>query len=298
MTGLTPQQALEMFLLDIQSRNLSSRTAEYYQTNLRWFFAWLESNGGLPATLDAITATHIRNYLNALRERKKPSSIHAAARAIKAYFGFCVRDELLAVSPMAKVKMPKVPSVILPSFTPDEVTAVLKECKTVRDRTICYVLLDSGVRASELVNLRSADVNLLTGEVKVRLGKGGKDRLTFVGAATRKHLLKYFASGRGKPEPEEFIFLDLHNKEPLQVNGLIQMMRKLRLSSGVKICSCHTFRRTFAITMLRNGTDVYTLQRLMGHEDLDVLKRYLRIIDSDVLAAAQRGSVVDNMRLK
>jgi site-specific recombinase XerD len=135
-----------------------------------------------------------------------------------------------------------------------------------------------------------------TGGVTVRQGKGRKDRVTFVGARTRKQVLRYFTlECGGKPKPEAPLFTSQRGGGRLAVATLRQLTRRLRAATGVKNCKCHAFRRTMAIQSLRNGMNVYVLAKMLGHDGIDVLRYYLDILQDDVKAAAKSFGVVDNL---
>lgn len=125
--------------------------------------------------------------------------------------------------------MPDVDDDILPAFSADDIRALWAAAKTLMEKAVMLFLLDTGVRAFELLALNGGDVDLASGEVLVRKGKGKK--------------------GRGYA------------------------------------CTCHMFRRTFALESLRSGMNVFILQRLMGHKDLQVLLRYLALVENDLKAA-------------
>lgn len=156
--------------------------------------------------LDTLTPHHIRRYLVDARKRDLSSQYqNNLARAIRAWLNYCVRDGLLEKSPMSTVKMPKIQNKILSAYTDDEVAAILDSCETTRDTALILFLLDSGVRASELIALNVGDVDLPSGTVKIEDGKGQKGRVTHIGAKTRKAVLRYILE-RGKPGNDEPLF--------------------------------------------------------------------------------------------
>ena len=159
---------------------------------------------------------------------------------------------------------------------------------------MCLFLLDSGVRAGELVALAVDDVNIDTGEVWVRSGKGQKQRTCYIGAKTRKQLKRYISS-RGTVWGGAPLFASENTGEPLTVSGIVQLMKRLSQRSSVRNCTAHTFRRTFALTCLRNGMNIYVLARLMGHTDITVLRQYLALAEVDLQKAHKEFGAVDRM---
>ena len=288
------QNAFDLFYLEAQSRRYTQSTLQFYQRRLKPFMQWCAERN--VCQLEQLSATHIRLYLIGLQERNLAShSQHAAARAIKTFLNFCVSEELITGSPMAKVKMPKLEQRVLDAFTSSEVQAILNACVTERDKAIVLCLLDTGARAHEFISLKGKDIDIQNGVVFIQKGKGQKERITYLGARARKQLLRYYMS-RGKPEDDDPVWLSLRRKNvALGQSGLMQLVRELGDKVSVHPCTCHTFRRTFALTCLRNGMNIYVLARLMGHSDIVILKRYLAFAEGDMKDAHQKFGPADSM---
>jgi len=154
--------ALDSFYLDAEARRLTPKTLRYYKQQLRPFLEVVKEQGIREP--EGITAYHIRSYLVSLEKRGLSSaSQHSAARAIRAFCNFMVREELLEKSPMQKVRMPKQEKKIMPAFAPDDVQKILKACTYKRDTAITLCLLDTGCRVSEFVALNVGDIDIKTG---------------------------------------------------------------------------------------------------------------------------------------
>jgi integrase/recombinase XerD len=283
-------------VLDCKSRNLSPLTAEFYRSRVTAFYQWCATQG--IEHVDDLNPTHVKKYLVSLQERGLSSAyVHGCARAIKAWLNFCVREDFIKVSPFAKVKMPKLDKRIKEALSNTEISFILGACETQRDRTIILFLADSGVRASELIALDVDDIDMKTGGVTVRMGKGGKDRYVYVGSRTRKAILLYLAERKADKHDPLFVSDSKSlSGERLTYSGLAQLIKRLRKASGVEELGAHALRRTFAINCLRGGMSVYILARLMGHEDIDVLKQYLDLLRDDVATAHAKASPVDRMK--
>jgi integrase/recombinase XerD len=289
----TISDALDLFLLDARARSLAKNTITTYRFKLSPFVDWCESKE--LTVLGEVTSVHLRQFIIALQQKDISSRTrYNIAKTVKTFFNFCVTETLIDKSPFDRVKLPRLEKKIHPALAQEEIKQILKACRNQRDRAICYVLLDSGLRASELLALNGEDIDMQTGVVTVKLGKGGKDRVTLIGASTRKILKRYYIE-RGTPDPDEAVFLSFSTGERLTLFGIAQMMERLRRSSGVSECRCHTFRRTFALTCLRNGMNVYVLAKLMGHSDIAVLKQYLALIDDDLADAHRAFGPADHL---
>ncbi len=285
--------AVDAFILDREAMRCTPQTLHAYRYALGGFLDFLKAQG-VHAPQD-ITPAHIRAFFVSLGKRGlADTTVHLHARAVKTLCGWLLAEGMITNNPMERVSMPRLDKKILPAFSPDDVRKLLAACHSPRDTAIVLCLLDSGCRASEFVALDVGDVDMRTGAVHVGQGKGRKDRVTFLGAKARRALLKYLAT-RKDARPEDPLWVSETTGERLTQNGLALLLRRLGKRAGVKDCSPHTFRRSFALWSLRAGMDVYSLQRLMGHSDLTVLQEYLALAQGDLEGAHRQHGAVDNM---
>ena len=280
-------EAVELFLLDGRSRRLTKPTLDFYTARLKKFTTWFPTN-----YLHEIDSATVKRFLVYCQDQGYSDQYqHGLARAIKTFLTFCYRDKLISV-PVA-VSMPKLEKKVLPALSSAEIKKILAECQKERDTAIVYTLLDTGVRAAELCALTIGDLDSGSGTLVVQLGKGQKGRIVPIGAkairAIKRYLLTRDSVGVGEP-------LFLSNKGGhLRVDGLVQVMDRLSERSGVENCTAHAFRRTFAITCLRNGMNVHILARCMGHSDIQILRQYLDIVEADLHSAHAKVSPADNL---
>jgi integrase/recombinase XerD len=219
------------------------------------------------------------------------------------YFAHSVRR------PQGELKQPK-------PFTGEEVKALLKAAiysrmaqtnrrqsfamkrpTALRDTALVLLLLDTGLRAGEAGRLRVEDVDLESGEVVVKpfgTGRKTKARIVYLGKASRRSLWKYMTSRQ--PEPTDCLFESIEHK-PMGNNTILKLIVALGKRAHVDDCHPHRFRHTFAIQFLRNGGDVFTLQRILGHSSLDMVQHYVALADSDTASAHRRASPVDRWQL-
>ena len=160
------------------------------------------------------------------------------------------------------------------------------------------LMLDCGLRVSELINIDLEDINLAEGYIKIRAGKGGKERLVPIGSFVQKMIWKYINHSRPQPITDKITRLFLSGDGlPLTRSGVQQMLRRCGKKaniSGVR-CSPHTLRHTFAKTYLINGGDIFSLQRILGHSSLASVRTYLNLFAADLKNQHRRFSPVDNM---
>jgi len=287
----------ESFLIDRQARELSRFTLKFYRDFLRTFIEYCNANS--LTFIQQITSDFLRRYFLAFGEKHNPGGVHGAYRTLRAFFQWLMKEEVMAPdwkNPMLKVKAPKVVLDPLEPISIQDVRALSNTCQRgdligERDRALFLFLLDTGARAREACNMNIKDVDLNTGAVMIRYGKGGKSRMVFIGRTTRRAMRGYLRQ-RHDSSPALFLSKDA---ERLTYDGLKQLLerraKRAKLSNKPKL---HGFRRAFALNMLRSGVDIFVLQRLMGHSDLQVLRRYLAQNDEDNQLAHMRGSPVDN----
>ena len=290
---------IDAFLIDRRARALSPRTIDYYDEKLTLFRAYLQAQG--IRAVESITAPIVRRFMLELSKTHNPGGVHAVYRAVKAFLRwYDVEVEPEAWSnPMAKVRAPKVPQEPLEPVSLDDLRAMLATCKGKaltdrRDKAVMLALLDTGLRASEFIALNVGDVDMRTGSVMVRHGKGNKFRSVFLGSKARRALVSYLRM-REKAGDVEPLFATIDGGR-LHYSSLRDIVRRRAVKAGINPApTLHSFRRAFALACLRNGVDIYSLQRLMGHADLSVLRRYLAQTQEDLRRAHQRAGPVDNM---
>jgi integrase/recombinase XerD len=165
-----------------------------------------------------------------------------------------------------------------------------------RNRLVILFLLDTGLRVGELCRLNVDDVNLETGEVQVipyRSGLKSRPRTVYIGRRVQKELWRYLL-GR-EPMRENPLFLS-NDEKRLTPDSIKHLMNRIGERAQIHLHP-HALRHLFAITYLRNGGDVFTLQRLLGHSSLSMVQHYLALAKTDLQSAHRRSSPVDNMRL-
>lgn len=232
-------------------------------------------------------------------------AVNCYMRAIRAFWSWLVREEMITTNPFTRIKIPKAPKKMIITFSEKQLNAILRVINThtpegFRDRTMILMLLDTGMRASELTGLTLDNVNLEEGLAQV-YGKGSKERVVPLGATVQKALWKYLQ--RYRPQPANplcpTLFLTTAGN-PITTDRLRAIIKKYANKAGIRgiRCSPHTFRHTFAISYLRNGGDVFSLQRILGHSSLDVVRIYVNLAEADVKACHRRFSPADSLNLR
>jgi len=247
----------------------------------------------------ALTPPQLRDYCLHLASKRSPGGVHAAYRAIWVFLRWWEAETEPDhwVNPVRKVKPPKVPQIALEPVPLPDLRAMLSTCERRtfsrdRDRAILLCLLDTGGRASEFVAQELSDVNLSTGAIAVRHGKGGRTRATFLGIRARRDLIRYLRH-RAHASPSDPLWITTSGRR-LTYWGLREIVRRRANKAGTATPSLHIFRRAFELLSLRSGADLVSLQRLLGHADLSVLQQYLKQTQDDLRSAHERHGPVDH----
>jgi site-specific recombinase XerD len=202
--------------------------------------------------------------------------------------------ELESRNPITKLQAPKVSPDPHPGIALDNIQKMVEACKgpqALRDRALLLALLDTGARAFEIIGLKIGDVDLLTGEIQIRKGKGNKSRVAFLGQRARKELRKYLKTREGLTQTSPLFATD--EGTAFTYWGMRQILRRSADRAGVPQPGAHDFRRAFCLAMLRQGVDLVTISRLMGHQDINLIRRYANQNTSDLQLAHQKASPVE-----
>ncbi len=297
----TPQDDLPLwidtFLLDRKAANFSPRTVDYYGEKLAAFQNFCKAAG--VGVVKDITPDILRRYLVHLKDRgHNPGGIHAHYRALRTFIRWWMGETEPTdyPDPFQKINAPKVDHTPLPPIPQGDVQALLDTCGTdwygLRDRAIILALLDSGTRAEEFLSLNVPDLNLVTGDVHITSGKGGKPRTVFLGKTARRAVRRYLGPRRAGA------LWTTKTEERLTYSGLCSMLRRRAARAGIPPHLPHAFRRAFTLEMLRAGADLETVRRLLGHADLQTIHRYLALLDDDLRAVHNRTSPADKFTRK
>jgi site-specific recombinase XerD len=295
--GMSINEELQAFLQDRDTRQLSPRTIQFYSDELMQWHDWVEDQG--PALITTVTTKLLRSWFLHLATRRNKGGVHANYRALRAFLRWVWEEnEFDHRNPIERVHLTYPRPDPLPPMPLDDLREILKTCEKKselgdRDRALLLVLLDTGCRANELLSIHVGDISLGNGAIRIVHGKGDKSRSAYMGRKSRREVRKYLRH-RADDSPESPLWATTQGTR-LSYAGLRSMVRRRAAKAGVPAPPLHSFRRAFALTSLRNGMDIYSLQRLMGHSDLTMLRRYLRLTDMDLQEAHRRTGPVDNV---
>jgi site-specific recombinase XerD len=279
--------AVEEFLTAKAAEGASPKTIVWY----RMVLGRAARDIGAARRLDALTSADLRGWLLQLRDTLSPITVAGYVRGLKAFGNWCAAEELAEARALRTLRRPTVPSKLIEPLPDDALRRLIEEA-SVRDRAILLLFLDTGLRLSELAGVRLCDLRA-DGTIKV-LGKGARERIVPVGNAARRALLRYLRQYRAG-DANSAIFRS-RNGGPLGWRGIQQVFNRLRSRAGIAgRCSPHTLRHTFARAYLVNGGDAFSLQRILGHTTLDMVKRYVALADADLTARHRAASPADRL---
>lgn len=287
------EHTIQHFLSDCEIRNLTPGAIDWYKRHLTPFARHAVQVAGI-AQLEAVKIVHLRQFIQALMSTHvgdnhprmatqdrllSPSTVRGYVRALKVFFRWSFQEELIEADPSARLVLPKMPKYLIPAFTVEHIDKMLAACDIntpngLRDSVIVLLLLDTGMRISELCGLCLADIH--PNYVKVT-GKGRQEREIGLHPNVARLLWRYISKARKAPENVASVFIG-RGGAPLRTGGVDSLLGRVKRASGVEgvRVSAHTFRHTFAKFYLERGGALFDLSREMGHSSVQVTEIYLK----------------------
>jgi integrase/recombinase XerD len=289
MKNKTQDLKAESELLDrfinyiLTEKGLSKNTAESYNRDLIKFLNFLEKHGNRAVT--SVGRDDILLFLSAmLKEGKKPRSISRALVSVRVFFRYLVSEGIIKKNPAGFVEGMKVEKGLPKIMSYSDIMKIINAIKSdeatgLRDLAMIELLYATGIRVSELVNLKLGDVDLEVGYLRV-LGKGTKERIVPVGEFARKRVREYLNLSRPRllgKRISEYLFITRLGKKFTR-QGFWLMIKNYARISGVKVnVTPHVFRHSFATHLLEKGADLRTLQTMLGHSDISTTQVYTHV---------------------
>ena len=263
---------------DLRARNLARKTIKTYGESADQLVAHLAAVG--VTTVEAVTREHVSDFITHLLTVRSPATASVRFRALQQFFSWLVDEEEIPVSPMARLRAPKLPEQLTPVLDEASIRALLKVCAgkdfgSLRDTAIVRLFLDTGMRLDELAKLRVDDVDLDYDNTATVLGKGRRPRVCPFGAKTAQALDRYLRQrARQKRAEVPKLWLGVNGRGAMTDNGIAQVIRKRGAEAGIKGLHPHMFRHTFAHEWRMAGGDDDSLMRLVGWRSRQMLHRY------------------------
>ena len=286
----------------------SAKTLLYYEENLTNFFNYCSDCFGksvVEIKCTEITREIFSNYIKYLRKRPKfyqhpfllPSneplsatSIRTYARSIKVFARFCKENDYSDIDFTYRVKLPKQDSGEIIPLYQNEVRDIdrifnLKTELGLRNWCIFHIMLDAGLRSSEVINLRFCDLLFDKNIIQIYKGKGAKTRLVILCPRLKVNLMKYCVVYRNYTNlpGKSFVFLQMKGQTAINHNVIKQLFARIKVKSGVNRIYPHLCRHTFATSYICGGGNIEMLRLLMGHSDYTVTRMYIHLAQQSQL---------------
>ncbi len=262
---------------------LSKNTLQAYRRDLTLFAQWLQTT-----PLVAAQELHIQGYFAAQHAQTKATTANRRLTVFRRYFRWALREGLVQQDPTLKLDAAKQAPRIPKTLTEVQVEALLaapdtSEALGIRDRTMLELMYASGLRVSELVELRVLNVGLNEGVLRV-MGKGAKERLVPFGEVARMWLQRYLGQARGEllgSKQTQDLFVTVRGSKAGSAMTRVMfwgLVKRYALQAGIRApISPHTLRHAFATHLLNHGADLRSVQMLLGHADISTTTIYTHV---------------------
>ncbi len=297
-------ELVKEYLFDCEIQNYSEKTIENYRKQLNHFTEFLESNYRV-IELEQLETKHIKAFVRYYQQRQcKPSYVNDNLKAAKVLCAYAFREGYKDHNISADVRNVKEPKVLIHTFSEAEIKRMLSYYNgnnyvDIRNKLILMVLFDTGIRVSELTNMKDDQIQ---DGFFIIYGKGNKERVVPMNPAVAKMFVKFNAA-KDKyfccRNADDYVFLSKNGKK-LNTQMINIFMKEcaeaVHVNPNVRV-SPHTCRHTFAHLQLKNGLDLYSLSRLLGHYSVSITQKYLEgIEDNQIIESAKKTSVLGNLK--
>jgi site-specific recombinase XerD len=298
---------VERFLGHLKARAFAARTIESYRVHLRVFLDWLETVAVVTSLTQVRrdTVQAYQQYLLTVEERDATGRVHPLATStqlgrlctLKSFFAWAAREGEVLSNPTADLELPKLVQRLPRTLSPTEASQILDAAAgttplDLRDRALLEVLWATGMRIKELAELALLDLDLTSGELGIRCGKGGKSRLVPLTRTAKAALTEYLRGARSqlsRPEaPTNRLFITARGKR-FRSNNLTVRITRLCLRAGLRgRVTPHTWRHSVATQLLKAGADLRAIQELLGHASLATTQRYTKLDLGDLKRVVEK----------
>ena len=272
---------IDLFISSKEVEGCSKRTIKYYREIIEKFVYSFEDS------IRHISTDNIRNYLS---EYKKDSNCNSVTidnlrRVLSSFFSWLEDEDYIIKSPVRRIHRIKTIQTVKETFTDENIEKMRDECSNIRNLSMIELLISTGMRVGELVNLNIQDVSFEERSCIV-LGKGNKQREVYFDARTKIHLLQYLNT---RNDNSNALFVSM--KKPynrLSISGIELIIRKLGLDTEINKVHPHKFRRTLATMAIDKGMPIEQVQKLLGHVKIETTLHYAMVNQNNVKMSHRR----------
>lgn len=272
---------IDLFISSKEVEGCSKRTIKYYREIIEKFVYSFDDS------IRHISTDNIRNYLS---EYKKDSNCNSVTidnlrRVLSSFFSWLEDEDYIIKSPVRRIHRIKTVQTVKETFTDENIEKMRDECSNIRNLSMIELLISTGMRVGELVNLNIQDVSFEERSCIV-LGKGNKQREVYFDARTKIHLLQYLNT---RNDNSNALFVSM--KKPynrLSISGIELIIRKLGLDTEISKVHPHKFRRTLATMAIDKGMPIEQVQKLLGHVKIETTLHYAMVNQNNVKMSHRR----------
>jgi len=316
-TDLSVSELLDHYRINLETSNKSPKTIKWYLDILCKYFNFLELSN-LMKPVDELGKEALEVYIIHRKTAKRwpnnphikeenkgglsPYSIQGDVRTIKVFWSWLLYQGYIKNNALAKYPLPKVPKTLIKTLTIEQIRLLLKTINKnspvgARNYCMLMLLIDSGMRISEVIGIQIADLNISKCLVKI-IGKGQKERVIPFSHFTSKELIKYIKHYR--PDlcklESPYLFPVSHGHH-VRVNAIQQAIKRLAKKAELHDIKCypHIFRHTFATMFLAKGGNAVVLKEIMGHESIQTTQKYIHLQPEDLQKQHWKYSPVEDL---
>lgn len=256
------------------NKRYSNYTVSNYYKDINDFIKYLSNKDYLKINDDDVV--YYLEYLYKLEYNK--NTISRKLSSLRSFYNYLANNDVISYNYFNNHKNPKKDK-LLPKYLRDEdVKIMYDKCKNVRDKLILELLFVTGIRVSELVNIKINDINFNNREIKI-LGKGSKERIVIFSNNCLNNINDYLSS---RNKVSNYLIINKDGNK-ISTTSIRNILNKIKLISGVRTkITPHMLRHTFATDMLNNGADLVSVKKLLGHESLDTTSIYTHVTNEHV----------------
>ena len=275
------KRMIDSFISSKQVEGCSDRTIKYYREIIERFI------DNFDKSIKQISTDEIRTYLSNYKDSSSCGSttIDNIRRVLSSFFSWLEDEDYIIKSPVRRIHKIKTATVVKEVLTDENLERLRDECENIRDLSLIELLISTGMRVGELVNLNISNLNFEERSCIV-LGKGNKEREVYFDAKTKLHLKEYISK---RNDSNDALFVSL--REPhqrLSISGIELIIRTLGINSNINNVHPHKFRRTLATMAIDKGMPVEQVQKLLGHVKIETTMHYALVNQSNVKISHRR----------
>lgn len=284
-----------MFMQEQKFRGNSQETISYYKICLNMFIDYCGSDLDV-SDLDVILFKGYQLYLSENKDIKRVS-VRTYSRAVRVFYRYLYFEDIIDIN-INKLKLIKADKEVIMPLTDIEVKQLLNSFEPLtflgeRDKLMCMLMLDCGLRRGEVVKLKLSDIDKSKRTMIIN-GKGSKQRIVPFGKTVKNQLMRYLALRTEKPCYSDSLFLTIE-REPITANTIKMLFQRLKSSSGISRLYPHLLRHTFATNYILQGGNLEVLRVLLGHSSISITQIYIHLATQMQLVNNKFDSHLDTL---